>query len=353
MVLESLRRRLRRVPLVLALVVAFLATASVTPAHADNVHRTLGGAAGTAAGALGGAALASAVIAGAGIASWGPLAVLLVGSAITVGGGFLGAKIGSFGGLSLDRALGYEGIWTMYGAAFGAIAAIALIPALGPLAGAGGLVVKGLIGGLAGGVLGRLFADELESVASPRNIYAGVGGLLGGLGFGIPGAIAGAVGGYAMGAIFGDHFFADEDRYAEDYLDDARDWGHDWTDRFEDWSWDVRDWFGDRRDDAEDFWDERWNDGRGGRGSWDRDWERERDWNWGRDRSWDRDRDWDRHHRHRRGGPLARLQEDYHEALEDFRELNEEGARQRELYRALGRLREAEARYRDALGSEW
>ena len=64
----------------------------------QGLGRTLGGAAGIAAGSFGGAALASAVIKSAGVAAMGPIAPILVGTAITAGGAFLGGKILPHGG---------------------------------------------------------------------------------------------------------------------------------------------------------------------------------------------------------------------------------------------------------------
>ncbi len=185
-----------------------------------ELGRSLGGSVGMAAGFVGGAAIAAAVLKASVFATMGPLVPLLVGTAITLAGGFLGAKFLSKGGEWLTSKLGKQNTWMMIGSMIGTIAAIALIPTLGPFAGAGGLIVKGLIGGLAGGILGRLFANQLETLATPRMLMAGMGAVLGGLAGNIPGAIAGLAGGYAMGAIFDDHFFSKPGDSIKNYLPD-------------------------------------------------------------------------------------------------------------------------------------
>ncbi|MBI4858905.1 MAG: hypothetical protein HY815_01320 [Candidatus Riflebacteria bacterium] len=175
----------------------------------QGLGRTLGGAAGIAAGSFGGAALASAVIKAAGVASMGPIAPILVGTAITAGGAFLGGKLLSHGGSWMDRAMGPDMTWTLVGAIAGSVAGFALLPALGPFAGPAGRVIGAAVGGVAGGLLGKIFAPHLQKFATPNTIYAGTGALLGGLGFGIPGALIGAVGGYALGSIFDKNFFSE------------------------------------------------------------------------------------------------------------------------------------------------
>lgn len=221
-----------------------------------EMGRTVGGTVGLAAGMLGGAALASAVVSAGAVAAMGPLAVILIGSAITLGGGFVGSKLLSHGGQKLTEMLGKQNTWMMIGAVAGTIAALALIPALGPFAGAGGLVVKGLIGGVVGGVLGRLFSNQLEALATPRNLMTGIGGVLGGLAGGIPGAVAGAAGGFALGSILDDHFFAKPGDSINNYLpiDEA---GRLW-DRVTDAGRDVRDWTSNRMQDGRDMWNDNW-----------------------------------------------------------------------------------------------
>jgi len=78
--------------------------------------------------------------------------------------------------------------WTLIGASLGSLAALMLIPALGPAFGVMGPMIKVLLGGMIGGVLGRLFAPQLESVASPKVLYGAAGGVVGGLAGGVPGA---------------------------------------------------------------------------------------------------------------------------------------------------------------------
>lgn len=222
--------------------------------------RTVGGSLGMAAGLVGGAAIAHAVIGAAGIAAWGPLAVFLIGSAITVGGAFAGAKLFSHFGGKFTQALGRDNMWMMIGAAIGAVAAIALIPVAGPFVGAAGLIAKGMIGGIAGGVLGKLFAPQLETIATPRNLMLGVGAVVGGLGGGIPGAIAGAVGGYALGAIMDDHFFSQPGDSVSNYLPFGNRGGvRGITDSIAD-GWDrLTSWGRDKKDDATDWWDDNYH----------------------------------------------------------------------------------------------
>ena len=174
----------------------------------EGLGRTLGGAAGIAAGSFGGAALASAVIKSAGVAAMGPIAPILVGTAITAGGAFVGAKLLSHGGSWMDSALGPDMTWTLVGGVAGSVAGFALLPALGPFAGPAGRVIGAALGGVAGGLLGKMFAPTLQRFATTKSIYGATGALLGGAGFGIPGAIMGAVGGYALGSIFDKNFFA-------------------------------------------------------------------------------------------------------------------------------------------------
>lgn len=349
--LKLLRTRLLGVPLVALLVVSMLGIAFPVTAKAENLGRTLGGAAGVAAGSLAGAALASAIIGAAGIASWGPLATILVGTAITAGGAFLGAKLISHLGLTMDRALGPGSTWMLVGAIAGTVAAMALIPALGPFAGPAGMIAKALIGGVVGGVLGKLFAPWLESHATPRTIYAAMGGLIGGLGFGIPGAVAGVAGGYALGMIFGDNFFADEDRYTSDYVDDARDWFDDIKDRAGDWRDTISDWFGGKSDRLKDWASDNWH---------------EYDYYDGSRNRWDRytyDRNWGYQPVYSGGyqqypyapsgsyGQVEPYRQDYYDQMRQFQELNSRGGSHRERYEALERLRSSQERYRGAVGS--
>lgn len=175
----------------------------------EGLGRTLGGAAGIAAGSFGGAALASAVIKSAGVASMGPIAPILVGTAITAGGAFVGAKLLSHGGEWMDHALGPDMTWTLVGGVAGSVAGFALLPALGPFAGPAGRVIGAALGGVAGGLLGKMFAPHLQRFATTKTIYGATGALLGGAGFGIPGALMGAVGGYALGSIFNKNFFSE------------------------------------------------------------------------------------------------------------------------------------------------
>ena len=184
-----------------------------------ELGRSLGGAMGMAIGAIGGAALASAVVKAAGIAAMGPLATVLTISAITAGSLFLGSKVFSTLGQSLERSMGAKNLWTMIGAAGGAVAAIALLGTAGVFAGPAGLLFKALIGGVVGGSIARLLSGVLETVATPRILYAAVGGLVaavGGMGF--AGAIGGIAFGFVIGSIMDSVYFADRNRTLSGYV---------------------------------------------------------------------------------------------------------------------------------------
>lgn len=176
----------------------------------EGVGRALGGAAGLAAGAFGGTALAASITAAAGGALVG-IPGIIVTSCVVAGLGLIGAKLGSAGGGWVDRTLGPDMTWTIFGASAGALLALMFLP-LGPVAGAMAPFLKVAIGGLVGGVLGKLFAPKLQSIATPKLIFAGLGGLVGGLGFGIPGALAGVAGGYVLGGMFDKSFFTQPGR---------------------------------------------------------------------------------------------------------------------------------------------
>jgi hypothetical protein len=229
----------------------------------EEPGRTVGGSIGMAAGMVGGAALASAVIGAAGIAAWGPAAVMLIGSAITIGGAFAGAKLFSSMGGKFTKALGRDNMWMMIGAVLGTVAAIALITTTGGIfAGAGGLLIKAMIGGIAGGVIGKLFAPQLEALATPRNLMMGMGALVGGLGGGIPGAIAGAVGGYALGAIMDDNFFTQPGDRLGNYLPFGggdKDTASGAMSSIKDAWGRLMDWGSDKKDDTKDWWDRNYN----------------------------------------------------------------------------------------------
>lgn len=193
-----------------------------TQTAGGELGRSLGGATGMAIGAIGGAALASAVVKAAGIAAMGPLATVLTISAITAGSLFLGSKVFSTLGQSLERSMGAKNLWTMVGAALGAVAAVALLGSTGIFAGGAGLIFKALIGGIAGGTLCRLLSGVLETVATPRILYAATGGIIaavGGMGF--AGAIGGIAFGYLLGSIMDSVYFADRNRTTSSYIQEG------------------------------------------------------------------------------------------------------------------------------------
>lgn len=234
-------------------------TAKLDSAGESRLGRTLGGAAGIAAGSFGGAMLASAVIKAAGIAALGPVAPILVGTAITAGGAFIGAKGLSALGQAGDRLLGPGTAWTLVGGIGGAIAGFTLLPALGPLAGPAGRVIGAALGGIIGGTVAKLLAPKLDKVGTPAGIYGATGALLGGVGFGPIGALAGAAGGYALGSIFDKNFFADRNGSLRSNYEDARDHVYDLRDKVGDWKDTVSDWFHNRTDRFRDRMSMRWN----------------------------------------------------------------------------------------------
>ena len=174
--------------------------------ESEGVGRALGGAAGMAGGFWAGTTIAGSILAagGAGLAG---LPGIIVSACVVCGLGIVGSKLGSHLGSWADRQLGPEMTWTLFGASIGAFAALMLLPAL-PWAGALAPLIKVLAGGVAGGLLARMFAPQLQAHATPRLIYAGLGGFTGGLAFGIPGALAGILGGYVLGGVFDRNFFS-------------------------------------------------------------------------------------------------------------------------------------------------
>ncbi len=239
---------------------ALLVWAPSRAAAQAHIGRTLGGAAGVAAGAFAGTSIASAVISAAGIASLGPAASILVGGGIIVGCGLVGGKAFSALGELMERRLGPRATWIMLGASIGAIAAMALLPATGIFAGAAGVALKGLIGGVAGGVFAEFFSDDLEAYATPRTIYAVTGGVLGAAtGAGFVGSAIGAAGGYALGSVMDDEAFVDVDGRCgrrPTLWRRARDRYRLWRENVEDWYYGKEDCFKQRLpyDDTADWY---------------------------------------------------------------------------------------------------
>lgn len=347
--LRSFWRRGSSVVVLLCFVATLVGPA---PARAENITRTMGGAAGLAAGAMGGAALSTAIMAAVpGIAAMGPLATLLVSTSIVAAGGWIGAKVFSRLGLELDRAMGPKAVWAMLGASLGAVAAMALIPAAGWFAGPMGLVAKALIGGVLGGSLGALFNKQLEAVATPRTIYAAAGGAIGAFAGGVPGALAGVAGGYAVGTVLDNNFMADEDvtlrdqmrrgyRYTErvydravDYHEDIGDWVHNRVDRFEERWNDHRDYY----DQCEDsfYWEHDFADE--GYEASQRPGRHEQDQNV-------------RKGRHEERQDLFDLKTRWQEELATYEELHKNPDTNRaDMQRALKRVQAAEQAYQQAL----
>ena len=327
----------------LMLAICFLGCLAIpAPAKAENISRTLGGAAGLAAGSMAGAAISSAVIGAAGIASMPAIVPLLCSTAIVGASAWTGAKVFSKLGLALDEAAGPKAVWMMLGASLGAVAAIALIPAVGPFVGTAGLICKGLLGGVAGGVLLGLLHKQLDFIATPRNIYAAAGGAIGAVAGGIPGAVAGVAGGYALGSVLDEGFFAKEDiermnkrarqdnRRFSDMRDDIEDWHHNRCERFAE----RRQLNSDYYDQVEDSF------------YWQNDYE---------------DRDYYRAQERPRQGSgryscqsdseeLLQLQADWKEAMAEFEEGNiDPDTTPREREKLLRRVRQTQSKYERAV----
>ena len=314
------------------------------PAKAENISRTLGGAAGLAAGSMAGAAISSAVIGAAGIASMPAIVPLLCSTAIVGASAWTGAKVFSKLGLALDRAAGPKAVWMMLGASLGAVAALALIPAVGPFVGTAGLICKGLLGGVVGGTLFGLLHKQLDYVATPRNIYAAAGGAIGAVAGGVPGAIAGVAGGYTLGAVLDDGFFAEEDIYHMNKRarQDRRRYS-DYRNDIEDWHYNRRERFAERRrlnseyyDQVEDCF------------YWQNDYEDDGYYN-----AQQRPRKGHGHGHHQyqnESEHLLQLQADWKEAMAEFEEGNiDPDTTPREQQRLLRRVRKTQARYERAV----
>jgi len=208
-----------------------------------EMGRSMGGAAGMAVGAIGGSALGAFVVKAAAVAALGPLAKTMILVSIVAGSAFLGSKMLSTLGQGMERSMGTKNFWTMMGATLGCIAAIGLLGSAGIFAGTSGLILKGVIGGLAGGTIGRLFSGKLEFIANPRILYPALGGVIaavGGLGFG--GAIAGVGLGYVIGSIMDSVYFADRARSLSSYGNQAGYHAESVFDRLKGWTMNVKNW---------------------------------------------------------------------------------------------------------------
>lgn len=221
----------------LATLVVFLATLFVTPPKVEAAYgRTEGGYAGGMLGAVGGAALASAIIGAAGIAS--PLVAGTLVVASSLGTGFVGARVGSRVGSEIDSEFDPETVWTVVGGLTGALAGLALGPAgslVGKFVGAG-------VGAVVGGLLGRWIADDADEDFNPRTVGGLIGGLNGLMIGGPIGAVAGTTLGYVGGKVLDKHIFwteDDDDRSSRDDDDDDDDdpydrYGEEYADAYYD-----------------------------------------------------------------------------------------------------------------------
>lgn len=330
--------------------IAFLGTILLpAPAEAANVSRTMAGAAGVAAGGFAGTALASAVVGAGGLASMPAVASVLVTTGIVAGCAWVGGKVASRLGLALDDTLGPDMTWTIIGASLGGLAALALLPALGPAFGAFGPVLKVMLGGAVGGVLAKFFAPQLESIATPTVLYGAAGGVVGGLAGGIPGALVGVAGGAALGKVMDKGFFADEETSNRDLWKQAQWKARDTTDRFRQWRDDTFDWVNDRREDFsnrirgdEDYY--RNYEDSFTYECWDPADYSEADG----DPYYKAGRRYERKSQSRRDAELAELKRDWRDALRDFEDANEDGSAA-ERQKALYRVRKAEEAYEKAL----
>lgn len=225
-----------------------------------ELGRSLGGATGMAIGAIGGSALAAAAVSAAGIATMGTLATTLTIATITAGSMFLGSKVFSTLGQSLERSMGAKNLWTMVGAALGAVACIALIGSAGVFAGPAGLLLKALIGGIAGGTLARLFSNQLEAIATPRILYAATGGLIaavGGMGF--VGALGGIAAGFVLGSIMDSVYFADRERSLKGYVDEGKNKAGSIMSKFTGWTSSIKNWISGKTGGVGNWVEDNWD----------------------------------------------------------------------------------------------
>lgn len=225
-----------------------------------ELGRSLGGATGMAIGAIGGSALAAAAVSAAGIASLGTLATTLTIATITAGSMFLGSKVFSTLGQSLERSMGAKNLWTMVGAALGAVACIALIGSTGMFAGPAGLLLKALIGGIAGGTLARLFSNQLEAISTPRILYAAMGGLVaavGGMGF--VGALGGIAAGFVLGSIMDSVYFADRQRSLSGYVEEGKDKAGSIMSKFTGWTSSIKNWISGKTGGVGNWVEDNWD----------------------------------------------------------------------------------------------
>lgn len=210
----------------LATLVVFLATLFVTPPKLEAAYgRTEGGYAGGMLGAVGGAALGTAIIGAAGIAS--PLIAGTLVVASSLGTGFVGARVGSRLGSKVDDEFDPKNVWMVVGGLTGALAGLAL----GPAGSIVGKVVGAGVGAVLGGVLGRWVANDADQDFNPRTVGGLIGGLNGLMIGGPIGAVAGTTLGYVGGKVLDKHIFwnedddDDRDRRSDDDEDDDEDAG--------------------------------------------------------------------------------------------------------------------------------
>lgn len=330
--------------------IAFLGCALLpAPVQAANVSRTMAGAAGVAAGGFAGTALASAVVGAGGLASMPAVASVLVTTGIVAGCAWVGGKVASRLGLALDDSLGPDMTWTIIGASLGGLAALALIPALGPAFGAFGPIIKVMLGGAIGGVLAKFFAPQLESIATPTILYGAAGGVVGGLAGGIPGALVGVAGGAALGKVMDEGFFADEDTSNRELWKRAQWKTRDTGDRFRQWRDDTFDWVNDRREcfekrvKGDEEYYRNYEDSFAYE-CWDPADYSEADG----DPYFQAGRKYQRRSSKERTAELSELKRDWRDALRDFEDANEDGSSV-DRRKALARVRKTEAAYEKAL----
>ncbi|MBI4871190.1 MAG: hypothetical protein HY814_06445 [Candidatus Riflebacteria bacterium] len=200
------------------LVLACMLFAAAAPVSAQY-GRTEGGYAGTALGLAGGSALGAAIASAAGIGN--PLLGGAIMATSALGGGFLGAKLGSGVGNEIDHAFTANRIWSIVGGVTGGLLGFVMMP--------GGSVVSKALGAAIGAAVGGWIGDKLAGKANvdfnPRSVGAMIGGINGALLGGPFGAAVGVPLGYIGGDLFDKYVFVDPDTRLADYYDKWRQGG--------------------------------------------------------------------------------------------------------------------------------
>lgn len=189
---------------VAVILVAIMSLSPVAVPRAEAAYgRTEGAYAGGMLGAVGGASLGSAIVAGAGIAN--PLLGGAIMATSAVGAGLAGVRVGSWAGDKVDKRFTPKQIWTVVGALTGGMLGVVLGPA--------GSIVGKVIGGALGAALGGFIANKMAAKAdrdfNPRTVGALMGAINGAVMGGPVGAAAGIAAGYVGGHLLDKYIMVD------------------------------------------------------------------------------------------------------------------------------------------------